>query len=162
MEMWMPRRNKQEPGEVPEAVETAVQDGKLLVKVNELMVWVKLSRGDYNRHQVYGHVSVEPVVPWVVAVPLETLEGAEALGDVVQKLENVVVRAVALKVAELEASERDGVRQATAQAIGTSDTSRYTRGVEVKTSVGTIEAGSPGRPSVPSAAGVPPSDDPDF
>jgi hypothetical protein len=134
----------------------AIQNGRLLVNITEMQIWSKLSRGDYNRNQAYAHVVVTPSVPWTVEVPIGELEGPEAVREALSLLQDAAHAAVKEKASELERGDREEVKRATSEALG----SRYGAGVEVKTSVQTIEDRPPLRPSIEAAVGEPP-DDPD-
>lgn len=135
----------------------AVRDGKLLVSITEMQIWSKVSRGDYNRNQAYAHVVVTPAVPWAVEVPVGEVEGPDAVRQALCVLQDAVHAAVLEKAAELEREDRDAVKRATSEAL-----SRHVSGVEVKTSVQTIEDRPPLRPSIEAAVGEPPEDNEDF
>ena len=135
----------------------AIQDGKLLLNVTEMLIWSNLSRGDYNRNQAYAHVVVTPAVPWVVEVPIGGEEGPDAVKQALSVLQDAVHAAVREKASELERGDKEEVKRATSEAL-----SRFGSGVEVKTSVQTIEDKLPLRPSVEAAVGEPPEDNEDF
>lgn len=136
---------------------TALQDGRLLVNIVEMQIWSKLSRGDYNRNQAYAHVVVAPPVPWAVEVPVGELEGPDAVRQALSVLQDAVHAAVRQKASELEREDREETKRATSEAL-----SRYGSGVEVKTSIQSIEDRMPLRPSIEAAVGEPPDDDEDF
>jgi len=67
-------------------------DGNVVVEITELLVNVKLGRGDYQRNQFYSHIKVSPVSPWLIKVPIGELEDLDALDAVIDKLADVVAK----------------------------------------------------------------------
>lgn len=136
----------------------AVQNGKLVVNVEEMHIWSKLSRGDYNRNQAYAHVVVSPSVPWPIEVPIGELEGPDAVKQALSVLQDAVHAAVQEKASELEREDKAEAKRATSEVL-----SKYGSGVEVRTAVQSIDSDRPPlRPSVEAAVGEPPDDGEDF
>ncbi len=113
------------------------KDGVWKLEVTELHVSARISRGEYNRNQVYGHVKASPAVPLVIEFRAEnTLEG---LRHVLESLQSLVTDVVCSKADEFSES--------------------LAREVSVKTPVRTIEAVEPGvRPGL-SAVGQEPTEE---
>lgn len=146
------RRKKAQEGEAG-----AIQDGRLLVNVEEMLVWARLKSGDYNRNEAYAHAVVSPAVPWFVAIPVDEAEGTEAVRQAICGLQDAIHAAVKEKVSELQRQDGAELRKATAEAM-----SKHVSGVEVRTSVGSIEGDVHPRPSVEAAVGDPSEDEEDF
>lgn len=145
----------EDEGMVEEQV--AIEDGCALVRVEELMVWSKLARGDYNKNQAYAHLRVIPAIPWVIKVPVGELEGLDALKAVSDALHGIVADSAQQKVEEIEAEEKAKVQQGI-KAVLTKQS-----GVEVRTAVRTTDSSYVGRPNVQAATGAEPdSIDDDF
>ena len=145
------RNGKSEEASIPK-VGAAVQDGRLLVEISEMMVWSKVSSGDYNKNQAYAHIVVAPSAPWVICVPIGDVDGPEAVTRAIAVLQDAVHEVVKQKASELETEDREAVKRATSEKL-----SKFT-GVEVKTSVQSIEGRFPARPSIEAAVGEPPDD----
>jgi len=131
----------------------AIEDGHLLVQVNEIMVWSKLARGDYNRNQGYSHVRVQPSVPWVLRLPVGELEGLDAMKEAMSQLHAVVADSAKSKLEAIEREEADNVKTRTREALSTPQ-----QGISVETSVKSLEGYSP-RPSIESSVGSEPEDE---
>ena len=138
----------------------AVRGGKLYLEVSELLVNVKVSRGEYNRNQVYGHLKVAPAFPWLVEVPVGEEQGLNALRIALESMHDVVTEVVQRKASELDSLDKEELKRATAKGLSSRDGCQSHSSVEVTTPVRTIESGSPGtRPSMDAAVGMEPSDD---
>ncbi len=136
--------------------EPVIEDGHLLVQVDEVMVWSKLSRGDYNRSQGYSHIRVCPAVPWVLRLPVGDLDGIDALKEAMSRLHDVVADSAKEKVEEIEREEIGKVKALTQAALSTSK-----QGVSVTTSVKSTEGYIP-RPSIESSVGCEPESSDEF
>ncbi len=144
---------KEESG-VSHEVTKSAENGHLLVDIKEMLVWSKLSRGEYNRNQAYSHVVVTPSVPWTVQVPVDS-EGPDALKQALSVLQDAVHSAVLNKVAELEQCDKDEAKRQTSESLSK-------HGVEVNTSIRSIQSRPPVRSSIEAAVGDPVDDNEDF
>ena len=162
----MPPREKQVKKNGEEGtpqVTKAIDNGNLMLTVEDLVVTARIARGDYNRNQVYGHIAVKPVVPWTIAVPVGDLQGPDALREAISALQDALTEAVQSKATELEKCDREGVRQATAQALASTDGGRHRHVVEVEVPITSVESRRPGRPRIEAVAiGEPPEDESAF
>lgn len=132
-----------------------VTDGKVFVMITDIMVWSKLSRGEYNRNQAYAHLSAEPASPWLIGLPIGDKEGPEAITAAIDVLQDAVHAAVKRKVEEFESEDRAETRSTAAKKVAGR--------AEARTEIRSMGERNPGRPSVDAAAGDPPPDDePEF
>ena len=138
----------------------AIRDGKLYLQVTELMLNTRVSRGEYNRNQVYGHVKVMPAVPWVIPIPVEGVQGLEALQVALEKLSGLVTDVARDQVTEMERQEKEGRKSDVQRTVGKK--TEYSTGVSVTTPVRTIDSLDLGqRPSMEASVGDEPADDED-
>lgn len=127
----------------------------VVLQIEEILVWSKLARGEYNRNQAYSHVKLVPQEPWLIAVPVEGMESAEAVGEALASLHQVVQEVTKQQVEQLAHQERESVREATAKALVRSQEG----GVGYRTGIKNVSRTGQ-RPSIESAVdGEPVEDD---